>query len=298
MLPERVMGLLFLPLGLSAQAGRTPPPLVDPPAPLGTIHGLRVGEAAQDTGFVAQLPRREVTGRATYAIELDTFDFRRKWTVRLGFPGPDSLEVVLRYGDTVPPQPRSYQLIILATGRSHGRDSIAGSLRAWEGTRWQSFVLGGSRDWVTFGRLQGRSIVGSVAVIGGRLDYSDSPRSGPGRWRYRGVEGSFTAQPGPSPPPPALTAAAEDRLMVRAIDGLMITWSGAENGDGPLEDRTAHGVRDFVLRRWGTTLAVDSVTVSGEDLWIRLRGVHLGRRCAQSTREVRVTCGWAPGARL
>jgi len=288
---------VLLPGGAWSQRPLTPPTLPTSPPPIGVTAGLRVGRPTQDTGLLRALPRDSIRGRATYAVELDTFDFRPKWTLRLWFPGPDSLELVLRHGDTLPPKAGSYRLDLLATGRSHNREAVAGGVRAWDGSQWQAFVTGGPQDWVTFGASAPGTMVGVVDLVAARLDYSDPKLRPLGRWRYRGLAVVFTAQRGTSPPPPPMAPADEDRLMVRAIDGLMITWSGAINGDGELRHRTEAGVRDFIAQRWGTTLAVDSIVLHGEELWIRLRGTHLGRRCSQSTSEVAFHCGWAPGAR-
>jgi len=280
--------LLCVPLSLAAQSPR---------APLGAARGVRIGNAARDTGMVDALPRQAVAGSATYAVETDTFDFRRKWTVRLRFPGPDSMEMALRYGDSIPPRPGHYGLQLLATGASQARGSVAGALRVWEGTRWRDYVVGSFDDSVRFAAGPRGSAAGTVAVVGGRIDQSDAATRPVGIWRFRGLRVDFDARRVASPPAPVPDAAAEDRIMRRAIDGLMITWSGAINGDGTIAPRTAAGVRAFLMARWSATLAVDSVAVQGEDLWIRLRGVHAGRRCWQGVRDYRIACDWAPGRR-
>lgn len=283
-----VFVLLCIPLSLAAQSPR---------APLGTARGVRIGNAARDTGMVDALPRAAVAGSATHAVETDTFDFRRKWTVRLRFPSPDTMEMTLRYGDSIPPRPGRYALQLLATGVSQERGSVAGTLRVWEGTRWQPYVVGSFDDSVSFAAGPRGSAVGTVAAVGGRIDQSDPATRPVGVWRYRGLSVDFNARREPSRPAPAPDAVAEDRIMRRAIDGLMITWSGASNGDGTIEPRTAAGVRAYLDARWSATLAVDSVAVQGEALWIRLRGLHAGRRCWQGGRDSRIACDWAPGRR-
>jgi hypothetical protein len=86
-------------------------------------------------------------------------------------------------------------------------------------------------------------------------------------------------------------------MMKDALDGVIMSFYGAVNGDGDLTDRTSAGVRAFVTRRWKPAIEVDSVRILGNTLWLRLRGTRLGVRCARGGDENRATCTMPPTRR-
>jgi hypothetical protein len=90
--------------------------------------------------------------------------------------------------------------------------------------------------------------------------------------------------------PPQLTPASEARMMSRALAGLLTSWSGAVNADGPRSEHTPAAVREFIERRWESAMEVDSVQVRGDDVWVQLRGKRFGVRCAQSSEDLAPTC--------
>lgn len=143
-----VLVLLTFPNPSQAQPPWIKPiPLISPaPAP-GVLQGDIIGTAERDTGRVVDLPRTATRGTASYAVELDTFDMRRKWTLRFRAEGPESIEVVLRKADSLPPEPITYDLIILATGISHADPKfLAGEMSYDAGGKRHRVGLGGGYD--------------------------------------------------------------------------------------------------------------------------------------------------------
>jgi hypothetical protein len=248
-----------------------------------------IGTSGRDSGFVAKMPRIPATGMASSGIEIDTLDFRPKWTMRLRLAGPDSMEIVLRCADTLPPEPRPYEIMILATGASHADPRyLAGELTVHENGARRRLILGGSRDRVTFGAAKEGAIPGAIAVVGSRIDFD---AQGSRQWRYRGLEANFTARTvRPSASVSRPTPGSEVRMMRRALNGVLMSFYGAINGDGELTDRTSAGVRAFIERRWRPAIEVDSVRVRGDSVWLRLRGARFGVRCAQSGHDLHPTC--------
>ena len=283
--------LLFAILAPPLLAQSRPAPLQLGGAPLrpGLVQGIKIGANGADSGFVAKLPRIPAKGTAVSAIEIDTLDFRPKWTMRLRLAGPDSMELVIRCADTLPPEPRPYDIIILATGASHADPRyLAGELTLRENGVRRRFNLGGSGDRIRFDAPRDGMAAGAIAVVGSRID---SEAQGFPGWRHRGLEARFTARPDPSPArAPRLTPESEVRMMHRALDGVLMTWYGAENGDGELADRTPAGVRAFVERRWSPAIEVDSVRTQDDTLWLRLRGTRFRTRCARGGDEMRTAC--------
>lgn len=275
-----------------AQASKFKPiPLISPPPAPGVIQGEIIGTPVRDTGRAVNLPRTPTRGTASWAVELDTFDMRRKWTVRLRAEGPENIEVVLRKADTLPPEPITYDLILLATGISHADPKfLAGEMfYDVEGKR-RRVGLGGGYDRATFARMEGGNVSGAVAVVSARIDPAIRPPTG--KWRYRGLEGQFTARPGTAAPYPAPAVAdqSEMRIMANALNGIFISWIGAINRDGDIKERTPAGVRAFINQRWGTTIAVDSVAVRGNSLWVRLQGRVTGAVCSQGSSDRMPMC--------
>lgn len=284
--------LLVVPSLAYAQASRIKPiPLISPPPAPGVIHGDIIGTSQRDTGRAVNLPRTPTRGSATWAVELDTFDMRRKWTIRFRPEGHENVEVVIRKADTLPPEPITYDLILLATGISHADPKfLAGEMFYDVDGKRRRVGLGGGYDRATFARMEGGNISGAVAVVSGRIDPAIRPPTG--KWRYRGLEGQFTARPGNAAPSPAPAVAAESemRIMANALNGVFISWIGAVNRDGNIVERTPAGVRAFINQRWGTTIAVDSVAITGNTLWVRLQGRATGAVCSQGTSDLMPMC--------
>lgn len=293
--------LLAIPTQASAQAPWIKPiPLTMPPPVIGVLQGNAVGSAQRDTGRTVDLPRIPTRGTASWAVEVDTFDMRRKWTLRLRAEGPDHIEVVLRKADSLPPEPTTYDVILLATGISHADPKfLAGEMLFRLDGKPQRVVLGGGYDRATFGKIEGGIVSGAVAVIGGPVDRSDRRPWTVGQRRFRGLEVEFTARGGTaaSSPAPQVTDVSEMRIMASALNGVFISWIGAINRDGDIEDRSPAGVRAFVNRRWGAAIAVDSVAVRGDNLWVRLRGRATGATCSQSTSDQMPMCRKAEWSR-
>src|SRR6476659_5108876 len=95
-----------------------------PSIALGQVRtGQFVGRDSLDTRHEPATPgrvRSSVTGTATWTIELDSLDLRRKFTIRLALPAPSPVTIVLRAVDSLPPAPGTYELMIPSSGASHG----------------------------------------------------------------------------------------------------------------------------------------------------------------------------------
>jgi hypothetical protein len=229
MQPRAFLVLILTASPLGAQSRPAPLQLGAPRLAPGVVRGTMLGAFRQDSGSVAKLPRTAAVGTASYAIEIDTLDFRPKWTMRLRLAGSDAMEIVLRCADTLPPRPRPYEMIVLATGASHADTRyLAGELTVRENGVRRRFILGGIGDRVTFDAAKDGAVAGAIAVVGSRLDFE---AQGFPPWRYRGLEANFTTRPErPSVSASRLTPGSEVRMMQRALDGVLMTWYGAENG--------------------------------------------------------------------
>lgn len=96
--------------------------------------------------------------------------------------------------------------------------------------------------------------------------------------------------------PPQQTPASEARMMKRALAGLLAWWVAAKD-DGAESEHTPAAVRDFIEGRWESAMAVDSVQVRGDEVWVQLRGKRFGVRCAQGGDEPAPTCTDPPTRR-
>ena len=282
--------LVMLAPPLLAQSKPAPLQLEAPPLPLGVVQGLKIGANGADSGFVAKLPRTQAAGTASSGIELDTLDFRPKWTMRLRLAGHDSMEIVIRCADTLPPEPRPYDMIMTGSGMSHADPKyLAAEMTVSENGVRRRFMINGSRNRITFGPAGSGAVTGAISVVGARIDFE--AQGFPRPWLHRGLEARFTTRPRPSTASAAqVTPESEVRMMKDALDGVILSWYGAVNGDGDLQDRTPAGIRAFVERRWRPAIEVDSIEVRGGDLWLRLRGARSGVRCARSGDGLGPTC--------
>ena len=142
--------LLFLILAPPVLAQSKPAPLELGGAPLrpGLVQGIKIGANGADSGFVAKLPRTQATGTASSAIEIDTLDFRPKWTMRLRLTGHDSLEIVIRAADTLPPEPRPYKMIMVWVRGIPRQSPVSGRgndrLRKWRASAVHDWGFVGS----------------------------------------------------------------------------------------------------------------------------------------------------------
>jgi hypothetical protein len=289
--PRAFLLLAFLASPLVAQSRPAPLQLGAPTLAPGVVYGTMIGTSGRDSGFVAKMPRIPATGMASSAIEIDTLDFRPKWTMRIRLAGPDSMEIVLRGADTLPPGAQPYQIIHVGRGISHADPHyLSAEMTVRENGVRRRFLVGGTGDRVTFGQASRGSLEGALAVLGRRLD-RESGHDFPWPWRYRGLEARFTTRPAARPAlAPELTPASEARMMKDALDGVLMSFYGAVNGDGDLTDRTPAGIRTFVERRWRPAIEVDSVRVTGDSVWLRLRGARFGVRCVHSGHDLHPTC--------
>jgi hypothetical protein len=245
--------------------------------------------------------RRGVEGKASWAIELDTLDLRRKFTIRIILSGTAATTLVLRAADSTPPSPGRYTTLIPGTGVSHGdRRLVRADLAANEGGRERSYLPGGRfLDTLVFepdAEPSRRWVRGSLHIVATR--YGDARAGADQALIVRLVRGSFVASAGPETPELVrVTADMQERVLRRALDGFVIAASGATNADGPADStRTAARARRFLESRWRAAAHVDSLAADAGSFYVRLRGTHAGVTCDVSSSDEVIRCRRSPSA--
>lgn len=241
--------------------------------------GTFVGRDSLDTReepATASRVRSFVDGVATWAMEFDSLDLRRKFTIRLTIPAPSPVTIVLRAVDTLAPAPGRYGMMNPSSGASHGsRRTMRGDVYAREGTRERTYFPQTSQVVIT-----SVSMESGQPVVAGHLDMpSDRYADGiPGQVVFPYVRlkiaGDFAARVAPDMRPRiAVTPAMQKAVLVRALDGFMITNMGAANGDGDADStRQSALARQFLESRWRDAAVIERVDVHGMRYDLRLRG--------------------------
>ena len=259
--------------------------------------GTFVGRDSLDTRREPATPSRvraSVTGTATWTIELDSLDLRRKFTLRIALPVPAPVTIVLRAFDSLPPAPGTYDVMIASTGASHGsRWSMHGDVYAREGSHDRRYFP-----------LVTKIVVASVAtdagqpLITGKLEmlshrYADGK---PGQMVFDNVmlriDGDFAAHAAENPMPTiAVTPAMQEAVLQRAIDGFMITSAEAANGDGDADSthETARA-RAFLESRWHHAAVIEKIEANGMQFVVRLRGRYAPVVCEASWKHEDAEC--------
>ena len=265
--------------------------------------GTFIGRDSLDTRDEPSTPSRvrsRVTGTATWTIELDSLDLRRKFTIRIELPAPSPVTVVFRAVDSLPPNPGGYKLMLASTGASHGsRSTFHGDVHALEGDRAR-------RYWPIVSSVFITSITkeGGEPVVSGRLELlSDRYADGkPGQlvfpYVFLRTDGNFAAHAATDPRPRiAVSPAMQEAVLTRALDGFMITHSGAINGDGDVDStRQTALARKFLESRWRDAAIVERVDVRGMKYQLRLRGRHAPVVCESESAREHVECTTLPPA--
>ena len=256
----------------------------------GTLHGTDSSGAKIRTSNVSAV--RALAGAAQSRVEIDTLDWRPKWTLRLLITEPDTGVIVIRWATSARPTPGTYPVKIVSTGASHADPKFVTatfSVREPDGPK--DYVIGEFDNRVVVrGAGADGSLSGTFSLFPTR--YATDPRAaGPNSWVNRREEGSFESAPGASAPPPKMTAAQQQRILSRALLGFGITWAGAENGDGHADStRTPAKARAFLAARWKDALMVDSLALSASDFFLRVRGRIIPVVCTFTPHDYATQC--------
>src|SRR5829696_6750534 len=101
--------------------------------------GSYVGTDSLDASHEPTTPSRRrgpSAGSASWAIELDTLDLRRKFTIRIQVATPTPVTIVLRGVDSLPLRAGRYLTMIPSSGASHSRpNEIHADVYTMEGER-------------------------------------------------------------------------------------------------------------------------------------------------------------------
>src|SRR5258708_1528258 len=128
---------------------------------VGTMATDRTGEGG------LSIPARPAAGTATWRIEIDTIDWRPKFTVRIQLDSPDTSALVIRAANEKQPEARSHGVKILSTGASHANPGfVSAALMALEDGRPQPYMI---NNQVTFDSSD------SSGAVRGAFELAPSP---------------------------------------------------------------------------------------------------------------------------
>jgi hypothetical protein len=203
---------------LNAQGAITPTQQPASGRFVGTMATDRTGESGP------LIPARPSAGTATWRIEIDTIDWRPKFTVRIQLDSPDNSVLVIRAGSEKQPEAGDYGVKIQATGAAHVHPaSISAGLTALEDGRTQHYMV---ENQVTFDSSDSSGAVrGAFKLVA--LRYAEDGQV-IHKIVWRRLNGAFVATRNPVPEsPPKLTAEFQERILRRALDDYIATWSEA-----------------------------------------------------------------------
>jgi hypothetical protein len=241
---------------------------------------------------VATAPSRPLTGRAEWRIEIDTLDWRPKWTIRLLLSRPDSGVVTIRWATTALPRAGSYEPKIVATGVSHADSRfVTVSYSVAEGGIIRSYLVGAYDERVIITRVAPNgSVAGSFSFLASRFS-DEPPKNFLHSYATRAVSATFEAVAGGPLRAPTMTASHQKEILWRALDGFGTTWMGALNGDGDADStHTPAKGRAFLASRWSAALTVDSLAASPSDYYLRVRGKFFPIVCAMTPHDLAPRC--------
>jgi hypothetical protein len=280
-----------------------------PPLPAGCVskgsQGSFTGaESVVDavTGHVSDA-RRAVTGAASWRIETDLVDLRRKVTVRICIRGATTTSVIILRGiDTLASWPTSDDNPpSLAAGRLDLLRKPGSELFLGVDGRPKEY-LSIFRDlslWSERSKGGARTVRGKLGVAAG--DPPGEPlRTGP-RENYW-LEGQFVAQHDAAiESPPRVTPQMQQRVLESALLSFMQTHSPAnrfpafgEGDDHRDSVLTVGGAQRFLERRWGHAVRIERLRVDGTGYEVQLRGRYVPVTCSVDSVGEHVECGGGP----
>lgn len=256
----------------------------------GTFRGI--DSSGAKAGDSRASPLRVMAGAAQSRVEIDTLDWRSKWTLRLLLTEPDTGIMVIRWATAARPTPGTYPVKVVATGVSHADPRfVTATFTAREREGMRTYTIGEFDNRVVVLRAAANgSVAGTFAFLAMRYATDPSIR-GAGAWVNRRESGSFQSAPGASQPPPPMTKDQQQHILTRALIGFGITWLGAENGDGNADStRSSRKARAFLATRWKEALIVDSLATSADDFFLRVHGRIIPVVCIFTSHDFAPRC--------
>lgn len=242
--------------------------------------------------------RRALTGRATWRIETDTVDLRRKVTVRVrAIDAELGATIVLRGVDTLGRWP-AYD------GRAPNRGAMGTKLRTSPRSELRVTLRDTTRSYQH--SLRDLVLVGSSAgtvrpIVRGRFIAAGQPSYAwpldPEQPKYW-LTGQFVAVHDASPAPVVtVTEVMQRAVLERAVLSFLLTHSEMNvypqpsDGDDYRDSvQTTAGARRFLLKHWGHAVRIDTLTVKGKDFQVRLRGLFINSTCEAASPDKQVVC--------
>ncbi|MCY7380261.1 MAG: hypothetical protein LH467_13105 [Gemmatimonadaceae bacterium] len=242
--------------------------------------------------------RPQVSGTATWSIELDSLDLRRKFTMRLEIPDPWPVTIVLRALDSLPLAAGSHRSMLPATGASHRLPrTVHADIYSVEGGQRRHYTPAELKVTIT-----AVSTVRGQPVVVGHVD-ARSMRYGertPGQGLFPVVRlvvaGDFASRAAAEVRPRiVVTSRMQELVLARALDGFAITNTGAINGDGDADStREATRARRFIESRWSDALEIEQMEVKGMEYQLRVRGRHAPVVCEVESVHGDIECTTMP----
>jgi hypothetical protein len=264
---------------------------------VGTFVGRDSLDARKEAASTSRT-RSDLRGSATWTIELDSLDLRQKFTLRFKIPEPSPVTIVLRSLDSLPPRPGQYTAMLTSTGASHSRPgALHGDVYTRERDRDRHYHIFGSRVLITSVTMaDGRPIVtGNVEIRGER--YADAPpKTLVFDYVQLDIRGEFAARAAPNTRPQVVvTSQMQESVLRRALDGFVITHSGAINGDGGADStRQSEPARQFLASRWRDAAIIERAQATGMQYQVRLRGRHAPVVCDVESTTEEIDCVTLP----
>jgi len=256
----------------------------------GTFRGIDSSGAKAGDSRASSL--RVLAGAAQSRVEIDTLDWRSKWTLRLLLTEPDTGIMVIRWATASRPTPGTYPVKVVSTGVSHSDPKfVTATFTAREREGIRSYTIGEFDNRVVVLRAATNgSVAGTFAFLAMRYATDPSIR-GAATWVNRRESGSFESAPGASQPQPTMTKDQQQHILTRALIGFSITWLGAENGDGNADStRSSRKARAFLATRWKEALIVDSLATSADDFFLRVHGKIIPVVCTFTSDDFAPRC--------
>jgi hypothetical protein len=239
-----------------------------------------------------------ISGTASWRLELDSLDWRRKLTLRIELAGGRGVYVIRTSGPNAPRR----VLTAKNVPSSHidpAYFTASMVVRENEGLRvyneWHVVI-----DTVAFASTD--SLFPSMVLRGavrleGYRDAPDAPGAHPRQIAVRLLIGTFEApfDPRPAPTPSTMTAALQREILERALYNFAITWMSYRVTPSAADSTTDNDkARAFLTRRWGEAVIVDSVAVDATHLRVRLHGRYVPIVCVLDERKAGSTCAVMP----
>lgn len=252
-----------------------------PPARLAGTMELRP-DARDSSGITPYA----VTGTATWRLETDTANWRRKVTLRLTIDGPEPVEIVVRAPFSRPPASAA---VVPAYSLRHQPVFVASMTAREQGDAW-TYSVPQVGDVLHLDAPVAPT--DSLAVLRGQLllmGFHNRRRGRSASWldpqTRRTVRVTFAATFDSQPAPvPAMRPGRQRQILADALyDFAKRSLEGGLQPVTPDSTRDAALARAYLLNRWSDAATVDTVIVGPKGFYVRLRGRVLPVTCEFSS---------------